>query len=392
MRPIFAHWNGLPYCTYWGSKRFGCKAECSQQLLKALSMFEATDKQLHWSQRIALVRHNFHAARRNGDFSFFKILQAHAFLKGTDYVATITSQLGDDADTVLNTLDNLNASVAYVFQDAYKNIYDAMKSLMMDNSDKDDVRAQLRADQGQQIQRADHAIDRIVNSATALIQLQQPESQNDVACAWILGATIVADAVSVCTRQMLDIDGCVGDFIALENSWGNVQASVESAVTALRGVFNLMALDEQTEELKRRSSSNISTINMLRKFSTVLGTSLHMAQPPPQYKKSRAGSNASTRFSSISTQSSPSALRHSVSSAVPVKMPSKTPRPSHASDLIGAGAMLTPIPATPGIVDEGYKFGKNSASFVKEGSEDDDPKDHYVRPKMYVLSFSIHLL
>lgn len=81
-----------------------------------------TERKLHWTQRIALVRHNLHAARRTGDFTFFKTLQAHALIEGTDYVATLNDVLGDDADTVLSTLDNLNAGIAYVHQDAFKSI------------------------------------------------------------------------------------------------------------------------------------------------------------------------------------------------------------------------------------------------------------------------------
>lgn len=73
-----------------------------------------TERKLHWTQRIALARHNLHAARRTSDFTFFKTLQAHALIEGTDYVATLNDVLGDDADTVLSTLDNLNAGIAYV--------------------------------------------------------------------------------------------------------------------------------------------------------------------------------------------------------------------------------------------------------------------------------------
>ena len=59
-----------------------------------------TERELHWTQRIALVRYNLHAARRTGDFTFFKTLQAHALIEGTDFVATLNDVLGDDADTV----------------------------------------------------------------------------------------------------------------------------------------------------------------------------------------------------------------------------------------------------------------------------------------------------
>lgn len=81
-----------------------------------------TERKLHWTQRIALVRHNLHAARRTSDFTFFKTLQAHALIESADYVATLNDVLGDNADIVLSTLDNLNAGIAYVHQDAFKSI------------------------------------------------------------------------------------------------------------------------------------------------------------------------------------------------------------------------------------------------------------------------------
>jgi hypothetical protein len=318
-------------------------------------MFAQTDRQLHWSQRVALVRHNIHAARRNGDYSFFKTLQAHAFLRGTDYVATLTAALDNDADAVINTLDNLNAGIAYVFQDAFKNIYDGVKVLMMGgHDDMDTIKAQLRVDILQQIQRADFAIDRIVNSAIALIQLQPQEHQNEVACTWILGATIMTDAVSVCMKEISEIEACVNDFIRLENSWTTVQSAVESSVTALRGILNLMAVDENTEEFKRRSSSSVSAMNMLRKFSTAIGAGFHLQNPPPYKAGSRSNSSASTRVSSISTQSNPSALRNSFTLAIPTKLP-KTPRSSVSTVNDGpkcnGGTYLATIPSTPRLVE-----------------------------------------
>ncbi|KAG2168387.1 hypothetical protein JADG_008126 [Aureobasidium aubasidani] len=50
---------------------------------------------LHWQQRIALVRHNLHAAHRSGDFTFFKTLQAQALFDNTNHVATLSAT--DDA-------------------------------------------------------------------------------------------------------------------------------------------------------------------------------------------------------------------------------------------------------------------------------------------------------
>lgn len=356
-------------------------------------MFTSGEKQLHWSQRIAFVRHNFHSARRNGDYTFFKTLQAHAFVQGTDYVATLTTSLGNEADAVLSTLDGLNAGIAFVFQDAFKTVCDSLKELMRGaDADKESIKAQLAVDIVQQIQRIDFAIDRIINSAIALVQLQPTECQADVACAWILGATIMSDAMSVCMHEFDNIENCVGDFIRLEHSWSQVQASTEAATIALRGVLNLMANDETPEDIHRSSisstgSSTQSAMGMLRKFSTVLGTPFQMSQPPPPYKKYRGGSSAShSGLSSIALPTSPSLLRNSFAHAVPIKMP-KTPRSSTSTTASFDHTPLTTIPGTPGIVNEAFRFDLPSSPYTKNDHLADmgpgpDTKDHYVQPKM----------
>lgn len=325
-------------------------------------MFAQLDKQVHWTQRVALIRHNLHAACRTGDFSFFKILQANAFLQGTDYVAILTAALNDEADSVINTLDKLNAGIAYVFQDAFKSVYDNVKGIAIGHQDDiEAVKTRVRIEVIEQIQRADFALDRIVDSAIALAQLQPQEHQHAVACTWILGVTIVTDAVSVCVREMMSIDGYLkaftrGEHNRVEHSWTSVQVCVESSVTAVRGILNLMAVDENTEEFKRRSSSSVSALQMFRKLSTAIG-GLHLSNPPPPYKASRSASTASTRMSSISTQSSPSALRTCFSNTVPTKV-GMTPRHSVGNTSMNsmhkANGMtsLAPIPATPGIANE----------------------------------------
>jgi len=93
-------------------------------------MTPEANPRLHWTQRVALVRHNLHSARRTTDFIFFKFLQAHALIDGTDHVSILYSKLGDNADAVLSTLDNLNAGIAYVHQDAFKAFYDGAKTAM----------------------------------------------------------------------------------------------------------------------------------------------------------------------------------------------------------------------------------------------------------------------
>jgi len=375
--------------------------------------------QLHWTQRLALIRHNLHAARRTGDYSFFKTLQAHAFLEGTDYVATLTNALWDESDNVIATLDNLNAGIAYIHQDAFKNVYDSLKSIMANANAADgtglteiEACAQLRVDVLQQKQAADFAIDRIANSAVALVQLQQPQHQDSVANAWIMGTTIIVDAVKVCLDELDAIERCTHDFIRLEYSWQTVQTSVEAAISALRGIFNLMApsstsgdsLQQQQEGelVKSRQGSTASAMSMFRKFSTAVSQSLHIVPttssasstsgpPTPQtpYRHSRSASSASNVTSSSS--SSPSALRTSFAQANPTRMPSNASSGgsfsyglnssavnSNKEDVGGGGGevfmrhQLSPIPPTPAIVDEMVNpfDGSNvDLSTVGEGGE-----------------------
>ena len=260
-------------------------------------------QKLHWTQRIALVRHNLHAARRTGDFSFFKSLQAHAIIEGTDHVALLNQRLGDNADGVLSTLDNLNAGIAYVHQDAFKAIYDNAKNNMHAGEDSLASRKSLlRVDICQQRDMADHAIDKTTNSAINLIQAQPEHCQDAVANAWMTGATIMADAVCVCLNEMNSLEGHLDDFISLEYSWNSIQTSVDAAISALRGIFSLMTTASQpaapiqnrnlsvssvsshdgSANTRSRNSSTASAINMIKRAFSVSAPS-----GPP--RRGRAG-------------------------------------------------------------------------------------------------------
>jgi hypothetical protein len=115
---------------------------------------------LHWTQRVASVRHNIHSARRTHNFNFFQSLQAYGLVEGIDHVAILYPALGDDAGGVLSTLDNLNAGITYVHQDAFKAVYDSAKSSMhTTNQSIVSRRSLVRVDICQQGDMADHAID-----------------------------------------------------------------------------------------------------------------------------------------------------------------------------------------------------------------------------------------
>jgi hypothetical protein len=331
-----------------------------------IQMTSNTNPRLHWNQRVALVRHNLHSARRTNDFSFFKSLQAHALIEESDHVALLYSSLGDDADAVLSTLDNLNAGIAYVHQDAFKAVYDGVKSAMH-NTDQslEDRKSLLRVDVCQQRDMADHAIDKTANSVINFIQSQPLESQDAVANAWITGTTIMADAVSVCLNEMAQLEDNLDDFIRLEYSWNCIQSAVDAAIAALRGIFSLMApnntgptvvnIPAPSQGLFGRNlsvssitgsehggaasnrSRNSSTASAFNLFKRAFNHS--QIPPPPIIKTARTGSIAMTV-----PEANPRGFRASMSAACPTKMPTFGEHPH---------TVLTTIPPTPAVEHPG---------------------------------------
>jgi hypothetical protein len=302
-------------------------------------------KRLHWMQRIALVRHNLHAASRTLDFTFFKTLQAHAFLEGIDYVAVLTSILENEADTVLHTLDDLNAGMAYVHQDAFKAVYDSIRTSIAEESCARHVTTAV--DVSQQKQVADFGIDKMANAAIALVENQPLHCQEAVANVWLIGATIVADAVQVCISEMTKLENKMDDFILLEYSWQMVQTAVEASVSALRGVFNLMAGSESglsmlsgersmsgvsnTSDQGRSASVGSTTSSFIKRLSTALS---HAPVPPPN--SSRNSFN----------YSDPRGLHNSVSQTFPLNMPAPPPPPPPHGHIFPQRKLST-IPPTP---------------------------------------------
>jgi hypothetical protein len=319
---------------------------------------------LHWTQRVALVRHNLHSARRTNDFSFFKSLQAHALIEGTDHVALLYSALGDDADAVLSTLDNLNAGIAYVHQDAFKAIYDGAKSAMLtSNQSLADRQSLVRVDVCQQRDMADHAIDKTANSAINYIEAQPAHCQDAVANAWITGTTIMADAVCVCLNEMSQLEHNLDDFIRLEYSWNCIQNSVDAAVSALRGIFSLMAATNTNAvtinvpspppqglfgrnlsissisgsehggagSTRSRQSSTVSAFNLIKRAFN------HGQIQPPPTAKGRSGSVAMHV-----PEANPQGFRASMSAACPTKMSTFGDYP-HTT--------LTTMPPTPAVME-----------------------------------------
>lgn len=269
-------------------------------------------------------------------------------------MALLQFSLGDSADAVLSTLDNLNAGIAYVHQDAFKAVYDGAKAAMH-TDDKANRRSLLRVDICQQRDMADLAIDKTTNSAVNLIQSQPISCQDAVANAWITGTTIIADAVCVCLNEMNQVEHNIDDFILLEYSWNLIQSSVDSAISALRGIFSLMAQtnvnnsttlpiqrnlscssagsDQNAASTRSRNSSTASAFSFIKRALS------HGQIQPPQAKNARTGSMSV----SISPPDANSrGFRASMSAACPTKMSTFGAHPH---------TILNTIPPTPSVHD-----------------------------------------
>ncbi|THW22710.1 hypothetical protein D6D23_05939 [Aureobasidium pullulans] len=291
---------------------------------------------LHWQQRIALVRHNLHAAHRSGDFTFFKTLQAQALFDNTNHVATLSATLGDEADSVLSGLDDLNASIAHVHEDAFRNVYNSLKTYLHESGAADnscDEKSKVFVDVQMQKQMADHAIDKATSSAIALIQQQPVCVQDTAAAVWITGTTIIADSVEVVLQQLAALESNMHDFIRLEESWNGVKASVGYSVSALKGVFNLMSGEPDSPTVGASSRSSSFSGTMFRRLSSAFVS----APAPASQSRSSSASVPTSRSSSFSQPShhsnrsssfhapeykTPNYFRNSASSACPTSLPS----------------------------------------------------------------------
>lgn len=315
----------------------------------------SSSKQLHWSSRVALVRHNLHAASRSGDFCFFKTLQANGFIEGTNHVATLSAELGDDADTLLAAMDNLNAGLAYIHQDAFKNVYDNLKNHVRESEDVETHRSKLYVDITMQRNMADMSIDKMASSALALINQQPAHVQESAANVWITGATIASDCMQVCLQEMMGIESKLDDFIRLEESWNTIKASVVCTVTGMKGVFSLMDATSpggsQESNSPRNSSIASASAAVFRRLSNAFTTG------PANGHQSRSSSVASapgyfanfanhSRNASVSSTGpvyrTPNYVRNSVSAGCPTSMP-----PSNSNGGEWSKHKLSMIPPTP---------------------------------------------
>jgi hypothetical protein len=304
-------------------------------------------RMLHWTQRIALVRHNLHAASRSGDFGFFKAVQASGMMEGTNHSATLTAMLGDEADVILAAMDNLNGGLAYIHQDAFQTVLESLKNSMRDDDQQAD-RSKLYVDINMEKKKTEMAIDKLCNSATALIQQQSSFVQEEAANVFITGVTFIADCIEVVVKQLDGLDQKMDDFIRLEESWNTVKASVIAATAGLKGVFWMLdATDPQGEQAPRSQSIASTGSNMLRRLSTAFQSSSSSTGP------SRAASIASAGAPPPPIYRTPTYVRNSVSAGCPTSMPPSSMMNNHAAfnqnSFAGAfgSRQLSTIPPTP---------------------------------------------
>ncbi|KAM0703570.1 hypothetical protein Q7P35_009509 [Cladosporium inversicolor] len=347
--------------------------------------------QLHWTQRVALIRSSLHSASRSGDFTFFKSLQAAGMIEGTNHVAVLSAEMGDDVDLILAAMDNLNAGLTYVHQDAFQKVYEGLKSSMKEEGDgetsPESKRARLYVDMTMQRNIADLAIDKMTNSAVALINNQSETFQESAANVWITGATIIADCIEITLKEMQSLDTKMTDFIRVEESWNAVKASIVSAVTGLKGVFWLMdtsypssSADMKPLAAPRSASIASAGAGMFRRLSTAFASGTPSAPSPATSRSSSIASQAALnlqahRANSVASANggangsisgsmsgstdvnkpvykTPNYVRHSISTGCPTSMP---------ANFEAFRRNLSTIPPTPAQDDDKDPFDTSEA-------------------------------
>ena len=236
-----------------------------------------------------MIRHNLHTASRSGDFTFFKILQAENFVAGTDHVGNLSAIMDGDVDSLLHDLDNLNSGVACVHEDAFKGLYDAVRELNggdgnpsngverfadigpTDVSVKESTEkrgscssnneelaerraARLRKTAAHQRNFADSAIDKMMSSASMLIQEQPVAARESATQVLIMGMTFIADAVEVSLAQMTALEESGWCTSSAETSLAQVQGALSAAVSALKGILNMLDNNDEATEAEVRSA------------------------------------------------------------------------------------------------------------------------------------------
>lgn len=244
-------------------------------------------------------------------------------MEGTNHFATLSATLGDEADTVMAAIDNLNGGIAYVHQDAFLNVYNNLKDAMRDEDSKQADKSKLYVDITMQKNMAEMAIDKLCNSALALIH-EQPAAlaQDQAANVFITGLTLIADCIEVVTKQLDSVDQKMDNFTRLEESWNTVKASVVAANAGLKGVYYMLDTHEPCEAPRSLSIASAGT-SVFRRLSTAFQST--NVQSPSTRNSNSSSAGASQHRNSVSGPSpvyrTPTYVRNSVSAGCPTSMP-----------------------------------------------------------------------
>ena len=267
-------------------------------------------KRIHWTQRIALIRHNMHAASTTGDFGFFRTLQAHFLLEGTDHVVILSDALGGEVDHLLRVLDNLNSGIACAHEDAFRNVYDALYKRQGGEEKGNDEAVSPQAstksftpsvgEEGhgnagikrcldssvsfhvtarKELDMAGMAIDKMMHSAIQLLQEQPAEAQDAAANVLILGTTFIADVMQTAVSKIATLERCGDDIARADACLNIVQSSVSAAVSALKGVLNMLESPQEPADAAARSLAKFPETlpGRTRSISSTAGNSVHGA-------------------------------------------------------------------------------------------------------------------
>jgi hypothetical protein len=234
-------------------------------------------------------------------------------------------------------------------------------------------RARLYVDIAMQRNIADLAIDKMTNSAVALINNQSETFQESAANVWITGATIIADCIEITLKEMQSLDRKMNDFLRIEESLNAVKGSVVSAVTGLKGVFWLMdtshpssPVDMKPQAAPRSASFASAGAGMFRRLSTAFTPSTTSAPSPAHSRSSSIASQAALNLAAFRANSTagithapstpvyrtPNYVRNSISTGCPTSLP---------SNFEAFRRQLSTIPPTPAQDDEKDPFDTSEA-------------------------------
>lgn len=242
---------------------------------------------------------------------------------GTNYFATLSETLGDEADSMMAAMDSLSGGVALAHQEAFLRVYNNIKDTMRNENIRQTDKSQLHVDIATQKSIAESTTDKLCNSAIDLIN-QQPDSiaQDQAANVFITGITLISDCVEIVAKQFETIDQKMNDFIRLEDGWNTVKASVIAANTGLKGVYYMLDTNEPYEAPRPTSVSSAGS-SVFRRLSVAWQGP---QSPVSSTRNSSTASAGAVQRNSVSgpppVYRNPNIVRNSINLVCPTSLPS----------------------------------------------------------------------